>query len=626
MSGKRSSRIRTSADDTTTSRSTRTGIDLDRDMTDLYQSRHCANSPEPRKVLRLGLVLARKLFGRSHDERPHSPDRTDRIFYVHATNEQQDMQRRTAEGDPRRPVKLDISKPLTSPPAPDSKLMDRNRERQDAYNRSLTSKSRPLDASGIKRWSLRSWRTQSTRAPSPEQSSMGSIDIGEAISSGPTATERRNGGRDHKRSESEPKPETSSLRSGSIDRFSKRLPIPFERSVMSLRIHKKSSYDNMSAASAQSICIIEDPLEPVPRSSRNRGMSFSDQRWAPIVSPTVLGTIAEDQRPLSPVHPGHRHAASSFSITRQHGPPPFQVPRKSASTGMLRPQVASNNHLAVPLRPGVPGVPATTDQRHIHPALRSLPTPSPTTSIFPSTGIPSELVLRPIPRVRIIPPSTIIDPDEFSAAKAERALLASRPPMLPEQLILLNNINATRATVCNGPVDLHPLLSNRAQDYVSLQLPPLPPPKPIHPGHKRQMSMAAHQNRSRGTKIEPVEFHSPSGASAIRLISPPGLGALACGELWASGKYKRHKTVKTGHVPADHRFTLLPGFEMSDRESVIPVVSSGHTSATWCSCAEYDSWKAVTDARWKSVGIGRAEDGRWVVEFWEPMGSGSRSL
>lgn len=384
MAGKRVSRLRTT-DDTTTSRSTRTAIDLDRDMTDLYQSPHCANSPEPRKVIRFGLVLARKIFSRSHDERPNSPDRTDRIFYVHATNEQQDMQRRTAEGDPRRPVKLDISAPLTSPPAPDSKLMDRNRERQAAYNRSLIAKPRPLDASGIKRWSLRSWRTQSARAPSPEQGSMRSMDIGEAIGSFPTATEKRLGGhRDHKRSESEPTPETSSLRTSSTDRFSKRLPIPFERSVMSLRIHKKPSYESMSAASAQRICIIEDPLEPVPRSCRNRGMSFSDQRWTPVVSPTALGTIEEDQRSLSPVHPGHRHATSSFSIPRHHGPP-FQGPKKSASTGMLRPQVAINNHLTVPTRPGVPEAPATTNQRHIHPALRSPPAPSPTTSIFSAT-------------------------------------------------------------------------------------------------------------------------------------------------------------------------------------------------------------------------------------------------
>jgi len=36
-----------------------------------------------------------------------------------------------------------------------------------------------------------------------------------------------------------------------------------------------------------------------------------------------------------------------------------------------------------------------------------------------------------------------------------------------------------------------------------------------------------------------------------------------------------------------------------------------------CGCAEYDSWATVTDRKWEFVGVGRAEDGRWVVELWE---------
>lgn len=123
------------------------------------------------------------------------------------------------------------------------------------------------------------------------------------------------------------------------------------------------------------------------------------------------------------------------------------------------------------------------------------------------------------------------------------------------------------------------------------------------------------------TQVEAVQFKAPNNASVVRLISPPGLGMLACGELWASGKNKRHKTVRHGHIPANHRYTLLPGFEFSERKSTSTDLSSREPAAHrahWCGCAEWDAWKAVTDARWKICGIGRAADGIWVVELWQP--------
>ena len=374
------------------------------------------------------------------------------------------MERRTAPGDPRRPIKLDISAPITSPPAPSSKLMDKNSERQAAYNQSLTVPRRPPNASRVKRWSLSSWRTQSARMPTPEPILPQPTVIEESVASSPTATERRFVGlRDHKRSESEPTPKTPPLRSSSFNVVSKRLPIPMERGVMSLRIQRKASSEALVASQRHGI--VEDPLQPVPRSSRVRGISLSDQRWSPPHSLKSLGTIQEFQSPLSPVHPRHHQARNSFGVPRQYAPVP-QMPKKAASTGMLRPQIPISAHLTVPDRPGVPTTTDQVDQRHIHPALRSPspPTTSPTLSLFPAIPPHPEIVPRPVPRVRIIPPSTVIDPDEINTAETERAILASRPPLLREQLALLRNMNATRATVCIGPLDLHPLLSNRAQD------------------------------------------------------------------------------------------------------------------------------------------------------------------
>ena len=56
--------------------------------------------------------------------------------------------------------------------------------------------------------------------------------------------------------------------------------------------------------------------------------------------------------------------------------------------------------------------------------------------------------------------------------------------------------------------------------------------------------------------------------------------------------------------------------------------SHSHGGSAWCVCAEYDSWETVTDERWKNVGVGCAEDGRWVVELWDPdtTGGAARSF
>jgi hypothetical protein len=50
----------------------------------------------------------------------------------------------------------------------------------------------------------------------------------------------------------------------------------------------------------------------------------------------------------------------------------------------------------------------------------------------------------------------------------------------------------------------------------------------------------------------------------------------------------------------------------------VPVTSPEHAGSSWCGRAEYNSYVVVTDRRWKLVGIGRAEDGMWVAELWEP--------
>jgi hypothetical protein len=707
MPARQSIGTHTDSTDSERPKAIRLGVDLIRVMPDgnSHYAKVTQNDSDKPRVIRMGIGLARKLF---HPQNDHSNSyrRVDRIFYVHASNEQHTLHRCRTVEDLKRPAKLDISKlniskPMTSPPAPDETLMHRFQKRQaDWRKRSISMKTKRMD--NVKRWSLKTWKAQagrgicqnatsleSSRTRDPHDPVPGDLikRAKDSLDQGPYIRERP--------------PTQSSLRSANL----------------------------------------EISVRPVPIPANKRVDTFRDRRWDPSIPPTTLDVIEEQPSPLpSPLYATRRHAASTTHIPRQHNYR-HQIPRKSASTSVLRP-AAQDGRLAIPsrsrmsnagdqrlnhpaLRPrprselsatdqrhihpalrsklgsnastidqrnihpalrtqprsylnatdqrhihpalrnelganagktnqryinpailNEPGSDARTiDQRHIHPALRSELDPSLGTAdqrhIHPalrrepsiisgdtlctiSTTASAQPIVRSNPRVRIIPPSTLIDPEDTPAVYATRAFAASKPPELSHQQALVQNMNASRAAEDVAPLDLHPLLSNRAQDYVALQLPPLPPPKPTPTAFRRHMSMHLRNSRPRATKIEQVEFLDPSGAHAVRLISPPGLGALACAELWAGGKYKRHKTVNVSNHSEQHRYTLFPDFETDNMDSMIPVASHshshshGHGSLGGCNCTEHDSYKVTTDERWKSVGIGCSEDGRWVVELWEP--------
>ncbi|KAK3678952.1 hypothetical protein LTR78_001405 [Recurvomyces mirabilis] len=74
---------------------------------------------------------------------------------------------------------------------------------------------------------------------------------------------------------------------------------------------------------------------------------------------------------------------------------------------------------------------------------------------------------------------------------------------------------------------------------------------------------------------------------SIRLVSPSGLGGLACAELWCGGKYKRHAMTR-----------------VNDR-----------VHPRDCVCHLHIVWQHIVDSTHRYVGIGRSEDGRWLVEL-----------
>ncbi|KAI6821390.1 hypothetical protein KC365_g14276 [Hortaea werneckii] len=86
------------------------------------------------------------------------------------------------------------------------------------------------------------------------------------------------------------------------------------------------------------------------------------------------------------------------------------------------------------------------------------------------------------------------------------------------------------------------------------------------------------------------------GQYTIRLVSPPGLGGLACGELWYSGKFRRH---------ASQQATVLSAMT-GDQENVHPEL---------CPCRQKLVYDILTYPTWTSIGIGRTRDSRWIVEL-----------
>jgi len=639
---------------------TRPSVDLDQVIPEEdndYSTEATSTKTEQPKVMKMGIDLARKLFHSSRDGQSNSPPRVDSIFDVHATQKEHILHRRNTTEDFRRPMKLnvsksDISKPVTSPPAPDETLVHRFEKRQaDWKKRSMSLKNKGIDS--VKRWSWKTWKPQTGQENTTNVTSLNTSNTGEKkkllprdpirepedfLSQGPLARQRARG------------------------------------------IHQ------LRAAG------LEISVKP-----GSMPTTFWDLRRDQLTSPTSLSVIEEQKPQPSHLHPTHCHSASATHFPRQHSLR-YQALTKSASTGMLRPGEVHDSHLDIPplsrtssandqrhIHPALRTQPSiilraddqrhvhptqrtqpcpipsardqrhmhptlrhqpsmrstTTNQRHMHPALQAQPSNTSMTSlntVYTTGSAPP--ITRSVPRVRIIPPTPLIGPNNRPTKYGERAILASNPPTQAEQKLLVDTMNASRATASAKPLELHPLLSVRAQDYVALQLPPLPPPKNTPTPFKRHESTNLREARQRATQIEEIPFAHNSRASGIRLISPTGLGVLACAELWAGGKYKRHKTVRTSHVLEHHRYTLFPKFvtDDADSESMIPMASDGHShghsrshshgGSAWCMCAEYDSWKTVTDQRWKSVGVGCAEDGRWVVELWDPDTSGgaARSL
>lgn len=143
-----------------------------------------------------------------------------------------------------------------------------------------------------------------------------------------------------------------------------------------------------------------------------------------------------------------------------------------------------------------------------------------------------------------------------------------------EKLVLFSSINSSRNVEGKPPVRLKPLLSEHAQDYADMLL---------------IEERARSQESDEAPNSTVMVVMAPSGSRVARIVSPPKIGALACGEMWYGGKYRRHLYPLEGERPHPED----------------------------CPCHLRIVFETMVDQGWKAIGIGRGEDSRWVVEFAE---------
>lgn len=144
-----------------------------------------------------------------------------------------------------------------------------------------------------------------------------------------------------------------------------------------------------------------------------------------------------------------------------------------------------------------------------------------------------------------------------------------------EKMVLFNSINSSRHAEGKPPLRLKPLLEKYAQDYADMLF--------TEESHSTEPNPSAHNSV--------VVVMAPSGSRVARLVSPPKMGALACGEMWYGGKYKRHLYNKAAESERAHPDD--------------------------CPCHLRIVFETMVDAGWQAIGIGRGEDSRWVVELCE---------
>ncbi|TKA60219.1 hypothetical protein B0A55_12424 [Friedmanniomyces simplex] len=156
-----------------------------------------------------------------------------------------------------------------------------------------------------------------------------------------------------------------------------------------------------------------------------------------------------------------------------------------------------------------------------------------------------------------------------------------------DRAALLSSLNSSRGLEGCGALEYDPLFFDEMKGHGSA-------PEGLADSSGLANHLDVHVQHLQPTTIARL----PGGG--MRIVSPPGYGALACGELWAGGKYRAHA------------YTTGP-----DRRAD----GGGEEHAGWCPCHLRKVWECLVEQRWRRVGVGMS-GGRWVVVLCEDRATG----
>ncbi|KAK0831052.1 hypothetical protein LTR73_003439 [Friedmanniomyces endolithicus] len=155
-----------------------------------------------------------------------------------------------------------------------------------------------------------------------------------------------------------------------------------------------------------------------------------------------------------------------------------------------------------------------------------------------------------------------------------------------DRLALLGSLNSARGLGGCGPLEYDPLLHPKMQGRLAAT-------EDIPEGGGPLTHHNMHTQHLQPTVLTPLPVGATEGQRGVKIVSPPGYGGLACGELWAGGKYRAHAyPLKLQRRSADG------GGEEEHPE--------------WCPCHLRKVWACLTEPRWRRIRV-EFRDERWMV-------------
>ncbi|KAK3066389.1 hypothetical protein LTR53_017292, partial [Teratosphaeriaceae sp. CCFEE 6253] len=112
------------------------------------------------------------------------------------------------------------------------------------------------------------------------------------------------------------------------------------------------------------------------------------------------------------------------------------------------------------------------------------------------------------------------------------------PSLDRDAAALIHSLNSARRLEGRAPLEIHPALTAEAGHFARmLSRPHISDPSDLSPGaaaHRMDTHTAPHHGQPT-TTLERLD-----AGRKLRIVGPPGWGALACGEAWAGGKGRGH--------------------------------------------------------------------------------------